>query len=205
MWVEQPILTLRDTGGANLEEQLPVLVRTLETGDAEAQWARKEEERRDGIRRIRWEEVKKEAITKLAYERNAQRLRDELARRDPAAAMIAYADDITAHAAELGAPDAGAALEWASWIRQNAERISPLNGPLHVLEVTSCSHRPPAAHERLEHLRTVPALDKATAGTGGPRYELASPTGPRDPSRSRPIAHACGNGVAGHLGFGWRP
>lgn len=55
--------------------------------------------------------------------------------------MIAYADEITAHAAELGASDAAAALEWASWIRRHAERTSPLNGPLHVLEVTSSSHQ----------------------------------------------------------------
>jgi hypothetical protein len=59
---------------------------------------------------------------------------------DAAAAMIAYVDEITAHAAELGAPGAAAALGWASWIRQHAELTNPLNGPLHVLEVTSCSH-----------------------------------------------------------------
>jgi hypothetical protein len=114
-------------------------VRTLETGESEAQRASKEKERRDGIRKVRWEEVKKEAFTKLACERNAQRLRDELARRNAAAAMIAYANEITAHAAELGDPDAAAALEWASWIRQHAERTSR-NGPLRVLEVTGCSH-----------------------------------------------------------------
>ncbi len=59
---------------------------------------------------------------------------------DAAAAMIAYVDEITAHAEELGAPDAAAAFGWASCIRQYAEFTNPLNGPLHVLEVTSCSH-----------------------------------------------------------------
>jgi hypothetical protein len=139
-WDAQPILTLRDAGGATLEEQLPALVRALETSEAQAQWAQKEEQRREGVRKARWEEVKKAAFTNLTYERNTQRLRDQLARRDEAAAMIAYADEVTAHAAELGAPEAAEALGWADWIRQHAELTNPLNGPLHVLEVTSCSH-----------------------------------------------------------------
>jgi hypothetical protein len=139
-WADQPVLTLRDAGGATLEDQLPALVRVLETGEAEARWARQEEERRDAIARARWEEVKNQAFTKVAYERNAQHLREQLARRDAAAAMTAYADEVTARAAELAAPDAAAALEWASWIRRHAELANPLNGPLHVLEVTSCSH-----------------------------------------------------------------
>lgn len=139
-WDTQPVLTLRDTGGVTLEEQLPALVRTLETSEAEAQWAGKEEERRSGIRQARWEEVKQEAFTKLGYERNAQRLRDELGRRDAVAAMTAYADEITAHAATLGDNDATAAREWADWIRQHAKATNPLNWPLQVLEVISCSH-----------------------------------------------------------------
>lgn len=56
----------------------------------------------------------KEAFAKLARERNTERLRDELARR--AAAIIAHADKVTAHAAGLQGPDAEAAPEWASWI-----------------------------------------------------------------------------------------
>lgn len=140
-WRDQTVLTQRDTGGATLEDQLPALVRVLETSEAEAQWARKEEERRDAIRQARWEEVKKEAFAKVAYERNAQRLGEELARRDAAAAMTAYADEITAHADQLDAPGAAAAREWAGWIRRHAERTNPLNGPLRVLAVTSCSHQ----------------------------------------------------------------
>jgi hypothetical protein len=140
-WDAQPVLAQRDTSGATVEEQLPALVRTLETGEAEAQWARTQEQRRAGIRQARWEEVRQEAFTKLAYERNTQQLHDELARRGTAAAMTAYADEISAHAAGLEAPDAAAALEWASWIRRHAEATDPLNGPLHVLEATtSCGH-----------------------------------------------------------------
>jgi hypothetical protein len=140
-WQDDTVLTQRDTGGATLEDQLPALIRVLETSEAEAQWARKEEERRDGIRRARWEEVKKEAFTKVAYERNAQRLGDELARRDAAAAMTAYADEINARADELDASGAAAAREWAGWIRRHAERTNPLNGPLRVVVVASCSHQ----------------------------------------------------------------
>jgi hypothetical protein len=44
------------------------------------------------------------------------------------------------HAAGPEASDAQAAREWADWIRQQAERTDPLNGPLRVVHVTSCSH-----------------------------------------------------------------
>jgi hypothetical protein len=54
--------------------------------------------------------------------------------------MRAYADEIAAHAAGLEASDALAAHEWADWIRQHAERTDPLNGPLSLMQVTSCSH-----------------------------------------------------------------
>ena len=55
--------------------------------------------------------------------------------------MTAYVDEITAHAAMLGDSDAAAARECrsADWIRKHAKAANPLNGPLHVLEVTSCS------------------------------------------------------------------
>lgn len=53
--------------------------------------------------------------------------------------MRAYADDMAAHAAELEASDAQAAREWADWSRQHAERTDPLNGPLRLVQVTSCS------------------------------------------------------------------
>jgi hypothetical protein len=54
--------------------------------------------------------------------------------------MCRYADEITTHAAQLEAPDAASAGEWARWICQHAERTNPLNGPLRLIEVTSCSH-----------------------------------------------------------------
>jgi hypothetical protein len=139
-WEKQPILSQRDSGRATLEVQLPALVRALEVGEAEAEWARKEEERRAAIRQDRWAEVKGEAFVHMAYQRNADRLVADLARRDTAAAMRTYADEIAAHAAGLDASDAQAAREWADWIRQHAERTDPLNGPLRLEKVTSCSH-----------------------------------------------------------------
>jgi hypothetical protein len=132
-WDDRAVLAQRDTAGATVEEQLPALIRTLETGEAEAKWARTEEQRRAGIRQARWEPVRQEALAKLAYDRNTQRLADELARRDAAAAM-------TAHAADLDPAQAKAALGWASWIRRHAEATHPLNGPLHILEVPTWSH-----------------------------------------------------------------
>lgn len=96
--------------------------------------------RRADIRKDRWEEAKKENFVGLAYERNAERLRAELDRRDAATAMRAYADQIDTHVAAFEDPAAQAAREWAAWIREHAERTDPLNGALHVDEVTSCSH-----------------------------------------------------------------
>jgi hypothetical protein len=103
-WEQRPVLSQHDSGRSTREDQLPALIRALEIGKAEAEWARKEEERRSDIRKERWEEVKKEAFVRVAYERNPDRLRSELDRRDTAAAMSAYADEIDAHAAPaLGA------------------------------------------------------------------------------------------------------
>lgn len=139
-WEKQPILSQRDAGGVTLEDQLPALVHVLEVGEAETEWARKEEDCRAAIRQDRWEEVKREAFVHVACQRNADRLVADLARRHTAAAMRAYAGEIAAHAAGLEASDAQAAREWADWIRQHAERTDPLNGPLRLVQVTSYSH-----------------------------------------------------------------
>lgn len=139
-WEQQPILSLRDTTEHPLEQQLGTLVRTLEIAEAEAEWERKQEARRGKIREVRWEEVKRAAFGELAYERNAEQLRDQLARRDAAAAMHEYADEIDVRATRLDASDAQAANEWADWIRRHAERSDPINGPLAVLRVESCTH-----------------------------------------------------------------
>ncbi|HEV3380689.1 MAG TPA: hypothetical protein VG142_06885 [Trebonia sp.] len=103
-WEQRPVLTQCDTGKSTLEDQLPALIRVLEIDKAEAEWARKEEERRADIRKERWEEVRKEAFVRVAYERNAARLRGELDSRDAAVAMRVYADEIDARAAALEAP-----------------------------------------------------------------------------------------------------
>jgi hypothetical protein len=96
-------------------------------------------QRRADIRKERWEEVKKEAFVRVAYERNAERLLAELDSRDAAAAMRAYAGEIDARAVDLEVPAAQAACGWAEWIREHAERTDPLNGPLRLEEVTPCS------------------------------------------------------------------
>ena len=80
------------------------------------------------------------ALVRVGYERNAERLLAELDSRDAAAAMRTYADEIDARAATLKAPAAQAARAWAEWIREHAEHTDPLNGPLRLEEVASCSH-----------------------------------------------------------------
>jgi hypothetical protein len=124
-WEKHPVLSQRDTGKSTLEDQLPALIRVLEIGEAEADWARKEEERRSVIREERWKEVKKDAFVHVAYERNATRLLAELDSRDATAAMRAYPDEIDARAAALEVPAAQAARRWAKWIRQHADRTDP--------------------------------------------------------------------------------
>ncbi|MFT4262471.1 MAG: hypothetical protein QM572_03750 [Nocardioides sp.] len=143
---QQPILALRDAPGASLEEQLPVLVRTLEIAEAEAQWVRQEEGRRAEIRQTRWEEVKQEAFTRLSYQRNIERLHDELTRRENVSAMRAYAEEVDARSNDLTGPDGHAARAWAEWIRNHAERIDPLNGDLCATRVTSASHEELQSH-----------------------------------------------------------
>ncbi|AWZ23080.1 hypothetical protein CEJ39_01850 [Rhodococcus pyridinivorans] len=140
MWDQQPILSVKDTHDATLEDQLATLVHTLEVAEAQARWQQQEESRRAEIREVRWQEVKKDAFRKLTYARNAERLRDELARREAAAAMRTYADDIDAHAASLEPSQCQAAQDWASWIRRHADHTDPLHGPLQIVEVTTCRH-----------------------------------------------------------------
>jgi hypothetical protein len=86
--------------------------------------------------------------SRVGHERNAQRLLAELDSRDATAAMRAYADEINARAAALEDPAAQEAHEWAGWIREHAERTDPLNGPLRIEEVTSCSHEELQPHMR---------------------------------------------------------
>ena len=139
-WEDQVIVSLRDTDGATIEEQLPTLVRKLEIAEAEADWSRQEEVRRSEIRETRWEEVKQDAFTKLSYERNADRLRDELDRRQSAAAMRTYAEEVAERAEQLDDENGEEARKWAAWIQEHAKRIDPTNGPLRLLRTTSCSH-----------------------------------------------------------------
>lgn len=79
--------------------------------------------------------------------------------------MRAYADEIIAHAAGLEESDAQAAREWADWIRQHEENTDPLNGPLRLEDVASCSHEELlAVYAWLEHPWVVPALGAAPFG-----------------------------------------
>jgi len=101
MWTDDAILSACDKPDAPIEEQLPTLIHKLEIAEAEADWSRQEEMRRSEVRQARWEEVKKEAFARLTYERNAEMLRDQLERRQAAATMRIYADEVNARAGQL--------------------------------------------------------------------------------------------------------
>lgn len=139
-WDDQPVLSLRDTGGASLEEQLPVLIRKLEIAESDADWSRQEESRRSEIRKVRWEEVKREAFTKLTYERNADRLRQEIEQWRAGASIRAYAEEVEARAELLDESRRDEARQWAAWAREHADRTDPLNGPLRRVEVRSATY-----------------------------------------------------------------
>lgn len=145
-WEEQTVLSIRDELGAPIEHQMPTLIRTLEIAEAEAEWSRQEEERRAQIRKVRWEEVKQEALVKVGYDRNAAQLGEQLDRRQAAATMRIYADDIESWMEQLDEPTRMEATEWAAWIRQHAERVDPLNGPLRLVRVASASHEELGPH-----------------------------------------------------------
>ena len=122
-WEQRPVLSQRDSGRSTLEDQLPALIRVLEIGKAEAERTREEEERRADIRKDRWEEVRKAAFVRVAYERNAERLRAELGSRDVAATRVLrpWRPRPRRHF--------GSGL---AWIREHAERTDPLNWPLRL-------------------------------------------------------------------------
>lgn len=138
-WEDQTVLSLRDTVGARLEDQLPSLIRELEIAEAEADWSRQEESRRSKIRETRWEQVKQEAFTKLSYERNAELLQGQLERRQAAANMRTYADEINCRFKQFAGSEEEKASEWVAWIRQHADRTDPINGPLQLLRITAAS------------------------------------------------------------------
>lgn len=143
-WEDQTVLSLRDRPSAPIEDQLPTLIRALEIAEAEAQWSREEEGRRAEIHKARWEEVQREALVKVTYDRNTAQLDEQLHRRQAAAAMRMHADDIESRTEGLDEPARTEAIEWAAWIRQHADRTDPLNGPLRLVRVR------PARGEELE-------------------------------------------------------
>lgn len=96
------------------------------------------------IRKARWEEVQREALVKVTYDRNTAQLDEQLHRRQAAAAMRMHADDIESRTEGLDEPARTEAIEWAAWIRQHADRTDPLNGPLRLVRVR------PARGEELE-------------------------------------------------------
>jgi hypothetical protein len=54
--------------------------------------------------------------------------------------MRTYANEIDSRAEQFDDPERDQAGGWATWIRQHADRTDPINGPLHLLRVTSASH-----------------------------------------------------------------
>lgn len=140
IWEDKAMLSVCDSSDGSIEEKLPMLIHKLEIAEAEAGWSRQEEKRRSEARQARWEEVKREAFTKLTYQRNTEMLHDQLERRQAAAVMRTYANEIDAQADLRNGPDGDEARNWSAWIRQHAAEADPINGPLRLTCITSASH-----------------------------------------------------------------
>lgn len=69
-WEQHPVLSQRDSGRSTLEDQLPALIRTLEIGEAEAEWSRKEKERRADIRKADGDYLTVQATPRNHHERH---------------------------------------------------------------------------------------------------------------------------------------
>ena len=97
-------------GPRRLSDSLASVAKFLGIDDGN-DWARLGKRTPLGDPRGALEKVKRESFVHVAYQRNADRLVADLAHRNTAAAMRAYADEFAAHAAELEASDAQAARE----------------------------------------------------------------------------------------------
>jgi hypothetical protein len=53
-WEQRPVLSQHDSGRSTREDQLPALIRALEIGEAEAEWARKEALEETAVRSLRY-------------------------------------------------------------------------------------------------------------------------------------------------------
>ncbi|OHV63221.1 hypothetical protein [Pseudofrankia sp. BMG5.36] len=110
-----------------LDSQLSSLLMTAESIADGRIAARAHAERVRIERRERWEQAVQEAREAYVVELNRGRLADQLQAQAHARDLRAYADAITARATTLDIEaERRAALDWAGWIRQEADRLDPL-------------------------------------------------------------------------------
>ncbi|WP_402463716.1 hypothetical protein [Isoptericola aurantiacus] len=117
-----------DGRGKTVEVQLTDLFYELDVALAEKQWSKTEHDRRRGLARERWEQVRAEATEELRYAKRAEQLADELDRWAAARRMRAYADSLEAQAARLDPHQSDDLRGWIAWIRAHATTTDPANG-----------------------------------------------------------------------------
>ena len=110
-----------------LDSQLSSLLMTAESIADGRIAARAHAERAQIERRERWEQAVQEAREAYVVELNRGRLANQIQAQAHARDLRAYADAITARATTLDIEaERRAALDWAGWIRQEADRLDPL-------------------------------------------------------------------------------
>jgi hypothetical protein len=108
-----------------LDSKLSSLLQTAESiADGRIE-ARAHAERQRIERRAQWEKAVQKAREAHVVDLNRGRLSDQL--KAHARDLRAYADAVTAQAVNIGTePERKAALDWAVWIRHEADRVDPL-------------------------------------------------------------------------------
>jgi hypothetical protein len=146
-WEDQTVLSLRDTVGAPLEDQLPSLIRELadrrsRSGLVSPGGIATFQDPRDPLGTGEAGSVH-EALLRTQC-RAASGPTGTIGR--PPQTCERTTDEIDCRLRQFAGSEEEKAREWAAWIRQHADRTDPINGPLHLMRVTSASHNDLAPH-----------------------------------------------------------
>ncbi|MCX6395661.1 MAG: hypothetical protein NTV23_04185 [Propionibacteriales bacterium] len=120
-------ITWADRKRWTLDDKLPQMFEHLRTTAVDVLAAR-ERQARDLEERTRaWEKAVESARKAYVAQVNRDQLHEQLADRDSAVRMRAYAADL--EASRGGEADRGVLVEWVEWIRAEADRVDPLLHP----------------------------------------------------------------------------
>lgn len=111
----------------NLESRLPNALRAAEEYAEEVRQKREAADQAKRERRAAWEDAVPKAQAAYIDSHNRDRADVQIAAFSRSRDLRAYADAIEKRAPSLGSDASVAAIEWAAWIRAEAERTDPLS------------------------------------------------------------------------------